>query len=287
MKSHGPDELETLNLNVLRLLDEVWPKLKNSSLLSTWRDRDDEMRKIGPEMLLVDPETIKTLGRIPHSAEGKTITMEEAAERAEKSGMRFFIEMFSHRWHSPYAPDDRYCNKARVLCEWAAYRKAMQFRTFFWIDHACINQSDIAPGVTMLPLYVSCCNNILCYDTPEYENRAWCRIERLMFTAFVAPNNEYVAPDFEHRSTDEKTKTGELKPSLEKKVNVPDPAASDSQLSFQGDFCIINRLMELCSEHWAQCWKDGLLEIVEQKVGLNEVRSLRYGGTEVRMRRFT
>merc|ERR1719181_1832727 len=143
-------------------------------------------------MILVDPDTIQRLGRIPHSAEGKTITMEAAAQKAEGQGRRFFIEMFSHRWHSPYAPDDRYNNKARVLCEWAKYRESMNFQTFFWIDYSCIDQSDIAPGVAMLPLYVSCCNNILCYDTPSYEFRAWCRVERLMFTSFVAPNNEYV-----------------------------------------------------------------------------------------------
>lgn len=286
MMTHGPEELERLNQNVLALLDDEWPKLKNSSLLTTWRDRDDLMRRIGPEMCLVDPETIASLGRIPHSAEGKTITMEEAANRATACNMRFFIEMFSHRWHSPFAPDDRYCNKARVLCEWANYRKSMSFRTFYWIDHACINQSDIAPGVAMLPLYVSCCNNILCYDSPEYENRAWCRVERLMFSAFVAPNNEYIAPDFEHRTTSEKLPSGELRPTHELKIHVPDPSAEDANLSFKSDSRLIERLKELCTMHWAQCWKDGLMDIVEQKVGLSEVRNLRYGGTEVRMRRF-
>jgi len=286
MKSHGPEELEKLNENVLALLGNEWPQLKNSSLLTTWRDRDELMKAIGPEMLLVDPETIQTLGRIPHSAEGKTITMEQAAKRAADCDMRFFIEMFSHRWHSPYAPDDRYCNKARVLCEWAEYRRGMNFRVFFWIDHACINQSDIAPGVAMLPLYVSCCNNILCYDTPDYEHRAWCRVERLMFSAFVAPNNEYVSPEFEHRSFADKTPSGELKPHYERKNFVPDPSGSDAVLSFPSDSDLISSLKELCTEHWAQCWKDGLMDIVEQKVGLSEVRSLRYGGTEVRVRVF-
>jgi hypothetical protein len=286
MVTHSPEELETLSRDVLRLLDVEWPKLKNSSLLNTWQDRDNLMRSIGPEMVLVDPETILTLGRIPHSAEGKTISMKTAAERANAEDKRFFIEMFSHRWHSPYAPDDRFHNKARVLCEWATYRKSMNFRTFFWIDHACINQSDIAPGVTMLPLYVSCCNNILCYDTEEYEPRAWCRVERLMFTAFVAPNNEYVGPDFQYSEDAEKAANNELKPAGEAKVCVPDPSAIDAQLSYPSDAQLIQQLKDLCTQHWAKCWKDGLMKIVEEKVGLKEVGSLQYGTTEIRMRKF-
>merc|ERR1719253_2082485 len=117
MMHHTPGELQKLNEQVLRLLDDEWPKLKNSSLLDTWRDRDTLMRSIGPEMMLVDPATIEELGRIPHSAESKGITMSQAAERAKKANKRFFIEMFSHRWHTCFAPDDRDYGKAKVLCE--------------------------------------------------------------------------------------------------------------------------------------------------------------------------
>lgn len=287
MRTHNPKKLKKLNKDVLKLLDQEWPKLKNSSMLTTWRDRDMLIRSIGPEMLLVDPETIQVLGRIPHSAERKTISMEIAAESAKREGKRFFIEMFSHRWHSPYGPDDRFFSKARVLCEWAKYRSSMNFRTFFWIDYACINQSDLAPGITMLPLYVSCCNNILCYDTPEYETRAWCRVERLLFTAFVAPNTEFVGPDFEYDPSSEKLENLDLKPVHDGKAFAPDPAAEDAELSYPEDTQLINKLKNVCSQHWAKCWKDGLVTIVEEKVGLQAVRSLNYGATEVRVRKFT
>lgn len=289
MKTHTSEELRNLSVNVLRLIDEEWPKLKNSSLLNTWRNRDDLIKSIGPAMALVDPATILEFGRIPHSDENKTISMEIAAERAEHDNKRFFIEMFSHRWHSRFAPDDRDNSKAKVLCEWAEYRKSMNFRTFFWIDYACINQSDIAPGVTMLPLYVSCCNNILCYDTPHYELRAWCRIERLLFTAFVAPNNEFIGPDFEYKHYEEKLKSGEIRPSYDGKMFVPDPIGTDAELSYPADKELISELKELCTQHWGKCWKDGLMDIVEEKVGLKEVRSLQYasnGGTEIRLRKF-
>ena len=34
---------------------------------------------------------------------------------------------------------------------------------------------------------------------------------------------------------------------------------------------------DLCAQHWAKCWKDGLMDIVEEKVGLKEVRNLQFG----------
>jgi hypothetical protein len=285
MKKRPEEEIEELNRNVVKLLDVEWPKMKYGKDYDTWRSRDELMRSIGPSMKLVDPDLIRRLGRIPHSAENHTISMAEAFDLARNNDRRFFIEMFSHRWHSRYAPDDRFNNKARVLCEWAKYRESMHLQTFFWIDYACIDQSDIRPGVSMLPLYVSCCNNIICYDTQPYEARAWCRVERLMFTAFVAPNNEFVDPDFEYNIDANRNERGELIPEERTEV-VPDPSAADAQLSYPSDSTLIQELKALCKDHWAKCWKDGLMEIVETKVGLKEVKKLRYGKTTIRRRKF-
>ena len=99
-------------------------------------------------MVLVDPQTIATLGRIPKHdevcwtlnagllieccAKGHAVTLAQAAEMAAKDGLRFFN-----------------------------YRTACGLRTFFWIDYSCVDQNCIAPGVTMLPLYVATCNNIV------------------------------------------------------------------------------------------------------------------------------
>jgi len=284
MQKHAEVELNEITSNVLRLLDNEWPQLKNSSLLDTWRQRDRLMREVGPPMLLLDWRTLEDIGRIPHSDEERGITMEEAESIAKKQGYRFFIEMFSHRWSSPYSPDDRYNSKAKVLIEWAKYRESCGLRTFFWIDYTCINQSDIAPGVAMLPLYVSSCNNIVCFDTPEYLGRAWCRVERLMFAAFVAPNNEFISRDFRFVDDAERLPNNELKPVHESRALLPDPA--QGELSYAADMDIIDELKNLCSTHWNKCWKDGLLTIVEDKVGLKGVRSLQLGTTEVRMRTF-
>merc|ERR1719401_2722329 len=120
--------------------------------------------------------------------------------------------------------------------------------TFYWVDYACINQGDIAPSVIMLPLYVSSCNNIICYDTPSYEPRAWCRVERLMFNAFVAPNVEFINCDFTYDKSRcaPIVKGGELKPITETKTFAPDPGGADAELSCPEDSELIVKIKQLC-----------------------------------------
>mmetsp|Transcript_7073 Transcript_7073/g.17091 ORF Transcript_7073/g.17091 Transcript_7073/m.17091 type:complete len:463 (+) Transcript_7073:110-1498(+) len=284
-KKSTKEELNSMSLQVLRALDEDWPRLKNSSLLGTWKDRDDIMRSIGPPMVLLHWVQLSELGRIPHSKEGFGVTLKEAADLAARSGKRLFIEMFSHRWVRSDHPDDEQNGKAYSLIEWAKYRWSLGMDVFFWIDYTCINQNDILPGVTMLPLYVSTCNNIVCYEMPEYESRAWCRLERLMFAAFVAPNNEFLEPDFVFDKTAERLPNGELMPSEEAHEPLPDPA--EGSLSMEEDRALIADLSDLCATHWSKCWKDGLLQAVEKNAGLGKaIRELNFGKTKVRMRRF-
>eukprot|EP00930_Biecheleria_cincta_P091574 TRINITY_DN8116_c0_g1_i1.p1 TRINITY_DN8116_c0_g1~~TRINITY_DN8116_c0_g1_i1.p1 ORF type:complete len:876 (+),score=111.98 TRINITY_DN8116_c0_g1_i1:70-2697(+) len=287
MAPHSVDEMNGLNFHVINLLKHEWLQFKSSSLLETWRDRDRLIKEIGPPMVLLSWKVIEDLGRIPHSSENRGISMEEAALQACSMNKRFFIEMFSHRWHQSCSPDDRDNGKARILVEWGKYRLAMGLLTFFWIDYTCINQSDIAPGVAMLPLYVSSCNNILCYDTPSYERRAWCRVERLLFVAFVAPNVEYTRPGFIFDPvTSERLPNGELKPRYEGKMTAGDPTDETALLTYKSDLPLIADLKALCVDHWAMCWKDGLMNIAEEKGGLASLSSLRFGKTTVRVRWF-
>jgi len=91
---------------VLALLRDEWPREKNSSLLDTWRGRDALMRQAGPPFVVLHWRTIADLGRIPHSNEGHTMSVSQAAAIASKAGKRFFLEMFSHRWFAKDRPDD-------------------------------------------------------------------------------------------------------------------------------------------------------------------------------------
>ena len=72
---------------VQRLLRDEWPKKKNSSLLDTWRPRDEMMREIGPQMVVVHWKTLERLGRIPRSSEGECLTLSEAAAIAKTTGL--------------------------------------------------------------------------------------------------------------------------------------------------------------------------------------------------------
>ena len=72
-KSSERWNLEEMNRNVLHHLKESWPKYKNSSMLDTWKIRDDLMRNTGPACVVVGRETLERLGRIPRYDEGESI----------------------------------------------------------------------------------------------------------------------------------------------------------------------------------------------------------------------
>ena len=263
-------------MQVSEMLDSEWPKLRNSSLLDTWKVRDERIRSLGPAMVLVDPADIARLGRIPEYSEEQSITMSEAHKRAQEKGLRFFVEFFSHRWICKNRPDDDENSQAASLVEWALYRRANGLDSYFWIDYSCINQQDVAPGVTMLPLYVASSNNILCYDAPGYETRAWCRIERTLFAAFCAPTQDLVSRGF--------TYSGDpgQKPRIEEFWILQDP--EEGLLSYKEDKSKIAELKMIAEAHWGDCWKEGLYDDVKDKMG--SIDALVCGKTQIRCRCF-
>jgi len=55
-----------------------------------------------------------------------------------------------------------------------------------WCCRCCIDQDDPLPGVRALPLYVAASNDIMCYETADYDARAWCQVERIVAFTFMA-----------------------------------------------------------------------------------------------------
>ena len=267
-----------LAAKVSDLLESVWPTAKNSSLLDTWKMRDQMMREIGPPMMVVTSETLDRLGRIPKSDENHAIPLAEAAELARSAGLRFFLEMVSHRWCSKNCPDDANDSKAKALVQWARYRAANGLCSFFWIDYSCVEQADVSPGVTMLPLYVASCNNVLCYEQLGYESRAWCRVERVLFASFCAPTQDIIGNGFRFDGDPKQA------PVADTKLVLTSP--NEGTLSYLGDMTLIEQLTSIASEHWSLCWKDGLLDLVT-KNGIRGAGSLQFGVTQVRARFFT
>ena len=48
-----------------------------------------------------------------------------------------------------------------------------------------MNHEDPWPHIQSLPLYVATCNDLLCYETHDYDTRAWCCVERAIAFSFM------------------------------------------------------------------------------------------------------
>jgi hypothetical protein len=47
------------------------------------------------------------------------------------------------------------------------------------------NRDDRERGIAALPAYVAASTDMLCFETPDYGDRAWCRLERAVAFAFM------------------------------------------------------------------------------------------------------
>ncbi|CAM4762756.1 unnamed protein product [Rotaria magnacalcarata] len=120
-----------------------------------------------------------------------------------------------HRWLRPRLnsneahPDSIDNQKAKVINEFTKWRRHLVAlmhdfvpQTFYWIDFYCIYQYDIGPAIPLLPLWVACCEQFLRIETPDYSDRAWCRLEPLLFYVFQFANHHTIIRlDFKYSST--------------------------------------------------------------------------------------
>jgi hypothetical protein len=140
-----------------------------------------------PQMMVLSGSRLAELGRIPHSKEGEAVPAEEALLNR---GVLIFV---SHRWLQPEKnkPDDESNSKAQALIAWRnwyenTYTKQKDSRhVYFWLDWPSMNQNDLSPYIHSLPLYVASCNDLLCFETPDYNSRAWCSVERVIAYSFM------------------------------------------------------------------------------------------------------
>lgn len=150
---------------------------------------------IGPPMRLLHWRKLAALGQLPDFTSAET---DDAL-----SGIRRFgapnveIIMVSHRWLRPSIspgqshPDDVDGTKAMALAEFSRWRRDWVARNhgfapeiYYWIDYCCFDQSDLAGNMSMLPLWIACCERMVCFETDDYQNRAWCRVEQLLSYTF-------------------------------------------------------------------------------------------------------
>ncbi|CAB9528856.1 expressed unknown protein [Seminavis robusta] len=183
----------------------------------------------GPRMLLLPADTIERLGRIPRFSEGYAV---DAAETIRKMGPPIVeVFMVSHKWlqsrsdpmdASTGFPDTASNDKAKTISEYTKWRikwvrHMHQFTPviLYWIDYSCLDQDHLERGVPLMPLWVACCERLLRIDHPEYDSRAWCRLEPLLACAYAfADHQTVISVGFENcwPSTGLKTKRPLLDP---------------------------------------------------------------------------
>ena len=210
----GPSTTQSsdFSIRVRDLLDsKEWQGLSVSRKHGLLR-KLDMIEEIGaPPMHLISSDTLRQKGYFPRRGkcgdeEGNNNnetttaalhmpTIIDAREAIRQSGGGGAVLTFlSHRWLSGHHPDDQEGTKFRALVNWCdwyekIYSQKDTRKLYFWIDWCCMDQDNkddqLERGVQSLPLYVSVCNDFLCYETHDYFDRAWCILERVISYAFT------------------------------------------------------------------------------------------------------
>lgn len=183
-------ERDKLCQKVLRLLESPkWQALSGTKHHDIIKKLDLIQTNIpeSPPMRVISYQALKTCGRIPCSTDDDNPSV-SVRKALETPGC--VVVFFSHRWLQALQPDDEQNSKFKVLMAWCAwyendYSKQQSRRLFFWLDYSCMDQDNPLQGLLSLPLYLSLCNDFLCFETADYHERAWCRVERIIAYAFT------------------------------------------------------------------------------------------------------
>ena len=112
-------------------------------------------------------------------------------------------------------------------------------RIFFWIDYCCMDQNPEQTTffVHSLPLYVSACQYMVSYTTPDYSERAWCRVEQTMAFAYMRFGREPFVIDksFVHQQQEVRIVKAPLRNPLEGKLTVASDLSSIEELLHVAD----------------------------------------------------
>lgn len=191
---------------VLNALSE--PPLRNSGRHYDRRHLIAYANTLGPPMQLLHWRRLEEAGHIPSH---DSLSAEDAISAVDRFGAPMVeIHMFSHRWLQPSCdmgkshPDDKNSTKANALIEFSKWRRDWVQRKhgfypeiFYWIDYCCFNRALTDESISMLPLWIACCERLVCFDTVDFHERAWCRVELLLSYIFgFADHHVVIGPGF-------------------------------------------------------------------------------------------
>jgi hypothetical protein len=221
-------------------LEEVRSVLLNKSFrrLAKTFDRRGliaSSNRIGPPMLLLPSDVPERLNRIPHFDEGLAKGAIDEIDEGRASSVEIF--MFSHRWlrSSPDPtqahPDDVGNSKARTLVKFTQWRKKWVIDNhgfdpfiYYWIDYSCFDQKNLDSNLAMLPLWVACCERFVRFETPDYFDRAWCRLEVLLSYVFGFADHHLVIDSTFQTASQKRGKAGQDTIQDPSQGNTTDPA---------------------------------------------------------------
>lgn len=215
---------------------------------------------MGPPMQVISWKSLESLGEIPRHGHPSIKLLVDAQQVSRATGNRFFIEMVSHTWYGINAPDNEQNSKCRALVNWGRAREGEGLDTHYWIDYCSIDQNNIQKGIKMLPYYITSCNNLIIYMSPSYQERAWCRLEQLLFASISAPTQDLIEQGH-----------GINNVAFENLITLDDPMRG--KLSKEEDRPLIKDLKERALKLWSSGWKPILKE--------------KYKSKEIRRRTFT
>lgn len=191
-------------------IDDVKRLLARDDFCSVSRDFDRREQikmsdSIGPPMLLLSAKRLGKLGYIPAFSEGEA---ERAIDAIEKHGAPTVeVFMVSHRWARPNLesassfPDSVDHTKAKALIDYFEWRRSWVKRKhgfdpqiYLWLDYSCFDREMIDRDLVMLPLWVACCERFVRVESPDYYDRAWCRLEVMLSVAYQFADHHAAIP---------------------------------------------------------------------------------------------
>ncbi|EXJ63433.1 uncharacterized protein A1O5_11482 [Cladophialophora psammophila CBS 110553] len=127
-------------------------------------------------------------GKLPQYSEG--FIKELSAElQAPQGRAAEFIIFFSHRWihkrgHQVF-PDDpensQYHRMVQATRDFLDLNPTVEPDGLgIWLDYACIDQDNPAPGIAALPMLLAQCDAVISLVDDDYYKRAWCVLETVM-----------------------------------------------------------------------------------------------------------
>ncbi|OJD28502.1 hypothetical protein ACJ73_00101 [Blastomyces percursus] len=128
-------------------------------------------------------------GKLPRSSDKLAREFMSSPDGNDRIGTADFVIFFSYRWinKEPNAssPDDANNTQCRRMIAAAEqflklHPSVSRENLGIWIDHACIDQENPAPGVSVLPMILVQCDAVISLFDDLYHHRAWCSVEVMM-----------------------------------------------------------------------------------------------------------